>query len=250
MNDIKDYNVPENKILVIPLYDFDIKELNTFFRTLKDNKKREWFKPNFYRCLPLTIGNQYGFGVYAPYSFGFNWNGGTEPEDITFFFNEEEMSKFNKTSHFKVESHFGEGIITLSMPVLLRSPNGVNLMTIAPPNSPLPNLSPMTGVVEADNLRTLFTINLKIDIPDISVHIPSGTPLAGILPVPRYFCDSFEILESQNFLPENIINQEKKLQEDFARFRAEKNKSNQPFDRLYMKGLDFYGKEFGDHQRP
>ena len=44
----------------------------------KPNKKRDWFDPHFYRCLPLTIGNQYGFMISLEYDVTFEWNGGNK----------------------------------------------------------------------------------------------------------------------------------------------------------------------------
>ena len=56
----------------------------------KSPKKRDWFTPHFYRCLPLAIGNQYGFVVKSEFDFAFSWNGKESPDAITFYFTESE----------------------------------------------------------------------------------------------------------------------------------------------------------------
>ena len=156
----------------------------------KPSKKRDWFTPHFYKCLPLAIGNQYGFVIKSEFDFGFIWNGQEGRDGITLFFNENEEDLSKK--YPRIESHFGSGIITINPPLWLRTPPGVNLMTINPPNFIIPNITVMAGVIETDNLRRNFTFNLKIQIPNLEVFIPKGTPLAAFIPIPRYYCDSFD----------------------------------------------------------
>jgi len=54
----------------------------------KPPKKRDWFTPHFYRCLPLTIGNQYGFIIKSEFDFSFIWDGGDSKDSIKLFLNE------------------------------------------------------------------------------------------------------------------------------------------------------------------
>jgi hypothetical protein len=171
-------------------WQFDNKE-RLFGLVDKPPKKRNWFTPHFYRCLPLAIGNQYGFVIKSEFDFSFIWNGENDKDSIRFSFNEEE--EVLDTKHPRIETHFGHGIITIGTPFSLRTPPGVNLMTINPPNYVIPNITVMTGVVETDNLRRDFTFNLKIQIPNIEVHITKGSPIAAFIPIPRYYADSFEL---------------------------------------------------------
>lgn len=249
MINIENNLVPEDTIAVIPVLGFDLKELDSFVKPLKGEKTRKWFDSNFYRCLPLTIGNQQGFVVYSPFSFSFCWNGGFKKEDISFLFKDEDLIKYEDRPHFRVESHFGHGIITLSLPVIFRTPPGVNLMTIAPPNYPLPNISPMTGVVETDNLRTIFTFNLKVNMSDISVNIDAGTPLAAFIPVQRYYVEKFDLVSAYDLFDKDIVDQEALNQEVYTKFRKIKQDTDTPFDKFYMNGLDYFGNKFKDHQK-
>jgi ABC-type lipoprotein release transport system permease subunit len=71
-------------------------EKNRLFKIIKKpDKKRDWFSPHFYRCLPLTIGNQYGFIITNEFDFSFVWNGKDSLDALTFEFNEgiEELDK-------------------------------------------------------------------------------------------------------------------------------------------------------------
>jgi hypothetical protein len=216
----------------------------------KANKKRDWFDPHFYRCLPLTIGNQYGFTIALEFDFSFEWNGGNDVDDVQLFFDKDIEGKI-KTLYPQISTHFGSGILTINPPFFLRTPNGVNLMTINPPNMILPNITVMTGVVETDNLRRNFTFNLKIQMPGIRVKVPAGTPIAGFIPVPRYFCDSFDIKFAEEIFENNIINEELEAsrQAGLYRERVEPVLKNN-VSKHYFLGQDVYGNKFKDHQRP
>jgi hypothetical protein len=215
----------------------------------KPPKKRSWFTPDFYRCLPLTIGNQYGFIIKNEFEFSFIWDGGDGQDSVSFSFNEDEESLNKK--YPRIESHFGSGIITIGLPFSLRTPPGVNIMTINPPNYIIPNITVMTGVVETDNLRRDFTFNLKIQIPNIQVIVPAGSPIAAFIPIPRNYADRFELKHAEEMFNDNIINEEDQALTDAATHRAEIEKTL-PYKvgRHYFKGEDVYGNKFPDHQKP
>ena len=118
----------------------------------------------------------------------------------------EETQNFEKINHVTVSSDFGHGIFTMTFPLILKTPPNVNLMTIAPPNYPWPGISPMSGVVETDNLSFTFTLNFKIDLPNTLIKIEKDYPIMGIIPIPRYYCDSFELVNAYDILNENDIN--------------------------------------------
>ena len=215
----------------------------------KSPKKRSWFLPTFYRCLPLVIGNQYGFTITSEFDFSFIWNGGESVNDLSLTVDKKALDK-NNILYPNITSHFGSGIITINPPFFLRTPPGINLMTINPPNFIIPNITVMTGVVETDNLRRNFTFNLKVQIPNIRVDVPAGSPLAAFIPVPRYFCDKFEIKFAEEIFNKEIIDEELEAsnQADIHRETIEPKLKNRA-GRHYFLGKDVYGNEFEDHQK-
>jgi len=246
-------NVPDKTIAVFTdqfKYDLESKERDRLYNLIdKPSKKRDWFDSHFYRCLPLVIGNQYGFIIKSEFDFSFTWNGENNVNAISFEF-DENKGDLNKL-YPRIETHFGHGIITINPPFTLRTPPGVNLMTINPPNYIIPNITVMSGVVEADNLRRNFTINLKIQMPNIKVYIPAGTPLAAIIPIPRYYADQFELKYAEDIFDQETIDEESQTLLDVVTHReeVEKDLPNQ-VGRHYFKGEDVYGNKFPDHQKP
>ena len=216
----------------------------------KPDKKRDWFSPHFYRCLPLTIGNQYGFIVSSEFDIGFEWDGGDTPE-ATKVYVDPKVDDPNNIKFPNVKTHFGYGIVTINTNYFLRTPPGVNLITMNPPNYVIPNVTVMAGVIETDNLRRNFTFNLKIQVPNVRTNIPAGYPLAAFMPIPRYYCDEFNLEFAENIFNKEIIDEELRADKDATDYRTEIEPTlKNGVGKHYMQGKDVYGNTFKDHQKP
>ena len=55
--------VPDDRILALPYDDHYAGLQDEVFVPLRGRHKRDWFSKHAYLCLPLVIGNQYGFAV-------------------------------------------------------------------------------------------------------------------------------------------------------------------------------------------
>jgi hypothetical protein len=243
--------VPEKTIACIPIipnesilpFNMDI---SSFLKPLNKNHKRDWFTSNFYKCLPLSIANMQGLAFSSPFSFDVFWDGGQSIDAISIkVYDDSGILNFDKMNHVSVSSHFGHGIFTINFPLILKTPPNVNLMTIAPPNYPLPGISPMSGVVETDNLSFTFTLNFKIDLPNTLIKIEKDYPIMGIIPIPRNYCDSFELLNAYDILNKNDIEEERQISYEHKLSRDKQNK-----DGRYYKGKDIRNNKFKNHQLP
>ena len=248
--------VPEKTIAYIPIISdesvlpFNM-DMSSFLKPLNEHHKRDWFTPHFYKCLPLSIANMQGFAFSSPFSFEVFWNGETHPDSISFNdYHDSGIHNFEKMNHVFVSSEFGHGIFTMHFPLILKTPPGVNLMTIAPPNYPLAGISPMSGVVEADNLSFTFTLNFKIDLPNTLLKIEKNYPLMGIIPIPRYYCDSFELVNAYDILNKDDIEEQRQISQKQNLSREKQNKYNESPDGRYYKGTDIRNNKFKNHQLP
>jgi hypothetical protein len=244
-------DVPANTIAVFDdSYGTEFDKKNNLYKVLdRPSKTRDWFDSHFYRCLPLAIGNQQGFIIKAEYDFTFYWDGGDSADSVHIEIDGPEK-KINKKFP-RIESHFGNGVISITPPFTLRTPPGVNLMTINPPNYVIPNITVMTGIIETDNIRRNFGFNLKIQMENIAVKVFAGTPIAAFIPIPRYYADNFELKLAEDIFDEDIINEEMQSIEDALIHRSEVEpvlKNN--VGRQYYSGEDVYGNKFLDHQKP
>ena len=245
-------NVPDKTIAVFNNRSFngtEVTEEKINSLITKPDNKPEWFTQHFYRCLPLTIANQYGFVIRAEHDFSLMWNGSPDNGSVKIFLDISEEEK--SSSLLEIASHFGAGIITIMPSFTLRTPPGVNLMTINPPNYIMKDITVMSGVIETDHLRRNFTFNLKVQTPNVRIDFKKGQPLAGFLPIPRYFADEFKIVPAENIFDKDVLEEEVKAEYDAIIYR----KSVEPrlkfgVGRLYYSGLDVYGNKFPDHQKP
>ena len=247
--------VPDKTIAVFPIASedgkkhFNMENLSLFLRPLNTTHERYWFTPHFYKCLPLSIGNMQGFVFSLPYTIKVSWDGGNKREDVQIFYGED-AEQYRDQIFITPVSEFGYGILTIHFPVILKTPPGINLMTIAPPNFPTPGMSPMTGVVESDNLRFTFTLNLKIDLVNTLIEIGANAPLAGIIPIPRYFCDSFQLKSAYDIFDKHIVDEEIDICNQHDLSRKKQNQEQSGADKKYFTGYDFLGNKFKDHQFP
>lgn len=213
--------------------------------------KRDWFQPHAYRCLPLAIGNRYGIAVKSLYEFTATWNGGDQPDDVRIdILDGDGTTPEHAHPCQTVSSHFGMGTITVQNRFVLRTPPGVNLMTISPPNYFIDGVHYMTGVVETDNLRRDFTFNLRLTRPDHKVHIKVGDYVGCVLPIPRYYQDGFGVADAADLLSPEQVEDEHAIGLEFADERREADRGKPHGNgKRYFEGEDVRGNQFPDHQR-
>src|SRR5918911_1448982 len=113
--------------------------------------RREWMNRTpgsyAYRCLPLSIANAHGWEVRCPVTCEAEWNGGAHRDDVQVAF-EDDSSTGNMNITRFAESHFGSGILTFSVGVVIRTPPNYDLWVTGPPNEFKDGIQPLSGVVE------------------------------------------------------------------------------------------------------
>lgn len=232
--------VPDNTLIIVSndLTKDNIERIESILQPLAGEGKRDWFDGGFYSCLPLRIGNQYGFVIRAEYDFSILWNGGEQNEDLVIKCNQKDI----RVQH--INSHFGNGIFVIDNSFVIRTPPGVNIMTIAPPNFIKRGIYHLSGVIELDNLRRNFIFGIKVTEPNYEITYKKGDPIAAFIPIPRYYVDSFSIEFANNV----FTNEQIKL-ENLIADRVNELKEIKSINGCYFRGEDFWGKPFLDHQK-
>jgi hypothetical protein len=240
------HEVPENTILVIP-HDLD---KDGFYKdvvySLKGETKRDWFNEHFYYCLPINIGNQYGFVIKSTRDFSMTWDGSTNnANDILFEFPDDDSDQKQV-----VTSGFSQGVVTIQNRFALKTSPGINLMTIQPPNMFIPGCVAMTGVIETDNIRRDFTFNIKITIPNYKINVKKGDALGAFIPVPRYFIDNFNIDLITNIFDKSYHEAELQDSSELNRQRISEDLERvHQSGRKYFGGTHAFGQKYTDHQK-
>lgn len=246
--------IPENTIMFLRTNrhrnDHDISNI---VEPLAGQAKRDWFTENFYRCLPLTIANQYGFVLKSAVDLTLFWDGDMEHEVEIRFDTESEFYKDNGV--FSIQQwmgNFNHGIVSIVNFCNFRTPPGINLMTIQPPNMiNNPDLFVMNGVIEADNLRSLFTFNLKVLTPNKEIKIKKGDPLSAFMPIQRYFVDKFELKNAEDYFDKETLDSEHTHLEMFfwERHMLDHVTKKGGVGRRYYQGIHHDDTKFKDHQK-
>jgi hypothetical protein len=243
-NIIDQVEVPENTVCAISWDDSYKESAKELFENLNGKTKRNWFVDHAYYCLPLVIGNQHGFIYKAAYDFQVIWDGTMSPQGVKVF-NEGKQPVYQT-----IESHFGMGTVTVNVPYTIRTPKGVNLLVMNPPNFYIDGIVHMSACVEADNLRRNFTFNLKITRPNHLIEIKKDTPIGYFLPYPRYFIDNYQIKFDEEILSKEIIENERHVGCLFGKERSEVDIHNKrQIGKRYMNGIDIFGNKFKEHQK-
>lgn len=237
------YEVPKNNILVIPFNENSDGFYKEVIFPLKGEPKRDWFTSHFYYCLPLTIGNQYGFVIKSMRDFEVIWTGDTADVNIKFL-NEDNSEKQ------VIKGGFGSGIITIQNMFSIKTPLGINIMTIQPPNMFIPGCVAMTGVIETDQIRRDFTFNLKITVPHYKIKISKGDALGAFIPIPRYFIDNFIVEDASNIFDRQLLQNEREESHELSRQRTQEDIDKPHMSgRKYFNGIHAYGEKYIDHQK-
>ncbi len=140
-----------------------------------------------YRCLPLAIGNAFGWEILCPFDIEIEYNGGPDNEDMKI----RAADGREDISHLAL-ANFTRGILTLHTGYQFHTEPGWRLLATGPFNYPRDGMSPLTGVIETDWLPYPFTMNWQLTRPGVFTFT-KGEPYCHILPVPANFLNDFDL---------------------------------------------------------
>src|SRR5258705_3483389 len=89
-------------------------------------------------------------------------------------------------------SHFGSGVLTLSVNGLFRTEPGYDLLVSGPFNAPKDAIQPLTGIVETDWSPFTFTMNWLCTRKHTPIAFEHGDPICMIYPLPRNLIEQVE----------------------------------------------------------
>jgi hypothetical protein len=145
--------------------------------------RREWMNQTphsyAYRCLPLSIANAHGWEARCPATCEAEWNGGSNKDDIHISFGDDGSTPIPTF----VESHFGSGILTFKVGVVIETPPGYDLWVTGPVNEFKDGVQAMAAVIETYWMPFTFTMNWKLTRPHLKVRFEKGEPFCLFFPI-------------------------------------------------------------------
>jgi hypothetical protein len=127
------------------------------------------------RCLPMKIANQAGWVILNDKQIRAKWSGGATLQSVI-------IEQTGSAPHAAI-SHFGEGVLTFTIPFLFRTPPGIALVFRGPPNEPKDGIYPLEGLVETEWAVARSTANWKFTRPNTWVEFSQGEAICFIVPV-------------------------------------------------------------------
>jgi hypothetical protein len=219
--------------------------------------RRDWMDQSpeqfAYRCLPLVIANQSGWVIRCPVSFSAMWSGGPALTDVCIIPQLGARGFAGWEAGQCVRSHFGEGVLTFTIPYLFRTAPGYNLWVKGPANLPKDGIQPLEGVVETDWAYATFTMNWKFTRPQHIVQFDAGEPICQILPYPRGLLESTDP-EIRSMAADRELAQAYQNWRDGRRdFITDLNvpgseAQRRGWEKKYTQGLTAEGTDVPDHQ--
>ena len=180
--------------------------------------RRKWMNqtPGSYanRCLPLLIANTHGWEIRRPVSFEAEWNGGSKRDDVQVIFEGDEANGGNsflgtEKNKVMVESHFGSGILTFELRVIISTCPGYDLWVTGPVNEFKDGIQALSAVMETYWMPYAFTMNWKFTRPNLKVRFEKGEPFCFFFPIEHglveRFNPAFKQISEIQILRNNLI---------------------------------------------
>jgi hypothetical protein len=160
-----------------------------------------------------------------------------------------------------VESHFGSGILTFNLGVIISTCPGYDLWVTGPVNEFKDGIQALSAVIETYWMPFIFTMNWKFTRPNLKVRFEKSEPICFFFPIEHGLLERFNPAFKQ--ISEN---QDLEKQYNFAfRKRAflpvlkilkgaelkieEKDRKRLTFSGWYMRGEMPDGTEIIDHKK-
>tara|TARA_B100000085_G_C18555525_1_gene517533 strand:- start:1374 stop:2108 length:735 start_codon:yes stop_codon:yes gene_type:complete len=233
----------------------DIQILNLYenskdiFPIEKSTYKRDWMDayPNAfaYRCLPLKIANECGWVIKCPVDFDAVYTTDNDPvgsATVTIKGSGDDEKYKNY-----IMSHFGRGVITFSLPFILKTPEPWCIWARGYPNHYKENVSFLEGIVETYWLHSTFTYNIRLVEKNKVVSFKKGEPLIFMT------CININDINKSSMC-HNSMDNYPELQEGYdkwnvsrAKFNADKNRGPNDWQKDYQKGLNYKDKTEDKH---
>lgn len=187
-----------------------------------------------YRCLPLNIANMHGWEVLCPVDFNALWDGTHNVNGV----------RVNSSGppHLHPISHFGSGILTFHINMLIQTEPGHNLFVTGPLNNPKDGIQGLSGVIETDWSPYTFTMNWKFTAKGKVVFFEKGEPICCFFPVPRGYLESFEPVSEKIEVRPDLLDAHNKWSESRNAFNAGlhvegSKEQKEKWQKLYYRGI-------------
>lgn len=201
--------------------------------------KRKWMDDtkdkHAYHCMPLSMVNQYGWGISFPKDISFIWNGDSEsnPSNIEILDGEE-----------YVYTDRANNLVTFRTGLMFKTPPNLSLFAYPVPNQFIDGVQPLSFLLSTSFLKGDVQPSWKITKANETITIKAGTPIISVMPVDLSAVnDSIIVLTDGSKLDISEIQNDP----EYTKYVTDQQKAG-IWPGLYKKPVDHLGNSIGSHQ--
>jgi hypothetical protein len=204
--------------------------------------KRNWmdntFESHAYKCFPVSLTNQLGWGISFPEDISFIWDGVTD----------------SSPDHVKILS--GEkyaypgranGTISFYSGIVFRTNENLSLLSMPVPNLFIDGAVPFTTLISTSFYTGELPIAWMITKPNEVITIKAGTPVISVMPIDLEALNNSEmVFQPLSKFPQNIYN-DNNAAADYSEAIQALIKVGE-WSNFYRDAVDHLKRKVGSHQ--
>lgn len=161
------------------MYEFDVYEMPGVSATLEPlSAKRQWATdlpyPHVYKCFPVTLANQMGWGISFPDDIIFEWDGNKNvlPSSIKV-----------TSGHKWVYLDRGWGTVSFKTGLVFKTKEDVSMLSYPVPNQFTDGFQIFTTLISTSFFESPWQVAGQVTRSNYKIVIPANTPVSAVMPI-------------------------------------------------------------------
>lgn len=199
---------------------------------------REWMDEtagsHAYRCFPVSLTNQLGWGISFPDDIVFRWDGISD----------------TSSEHIKVvsgEKHILTGranaTVGFNTGLMFETDNSVSMLQIPVPNLFIDGITPFTTIMSTSFFFGDIPVVWRVTRPNVDIIVKAGTPVISLIPIDLSMIQDSEI----NLYGVSNLPKQKYSPVEYMEKTLEISKKGK-WSNFYRNAIDHNGNKLGSHQ--
>jgi hypothetical protein len=204
--------------------------------------KREWmdntFESHAYKCFPVSLSNQLGWGISFPEDISFIWDGisDSSPDHV-------KILSGQKYAY----SGRANGTISFNSGLVFKTDTNLSLLSMPVPNLFIDGAVPFTTIMSSSFFTGPLPIAWMITKPNEVITIKAGTPVVAVLPIDLSSLNNSEmVFQDISKFPQNPYNDVFDPNEYRETIKGLNNSGD--WSNFYRDAVDHLKRKIGSHQ--